>query len=128
MKNGSFSEGESSGIATLNYDLYVEQDGNDPHDYELDFREIRVYWYYGKDDELPVDEKVIWDGTGTDSFTGSGSAYTYSDSIDVRPPNADCKYFALWFYAVANGNDSYDNEYGIDLYHVTEKLKLSTND
>ena len=128
LKNGSFSEGESSGIATLNYDLYVEQNGNDPHDYDLDFREIRVYWYYGESDEWPADEKVIWDGTGTDPFTGSGSAYTYSDSIDVRPPNADCKYFALWFYAVANGNDSYDNEYGIDLYHVTEKFKLSTND
>ena len=128
LKNGSFSEGESSGIATLNYDLYVEQNGNDPHDYDLDFREIRVYWYYGESDEWPADEKVIWDGTGTDPFTGSGSAYTYSDSIDVRPPNADCKYFALWFYAVANGNDSYDNEYGIDLYHVTEKFKLSNND
>ena len=128
LKNGSSSESESSGIATISYDLYIEQNGNDPHDYDLDFREIRVYWYYGESDEWPVDEKVIWDGTGTDPFTGSGSAYTYSDTIDVRPPNTDCKYFALWFYAVANGNDSYDNEYGIDLYHVTEKFKLSTND
>ena len=128
MKNGSFSEGESSGIATLNYDLYVEQDGNDPHDYELDFQEIRVLWYYGEDDTWPADERVIWDGSSGYPFTGSGSDYNYSAEIDVTPPDPAYKYFGLRFYAVAYGNDSYDNEYGIDLDHTTENFKLSTND
>lgn len=125
---GNSSVGESSGTATISYDLHVEQDGNDPHDYELDFQEIRVLWYYGEDDTWPADERVIWDGSSGYPFTGSGSDYNYSAEIDVTPPDPAYKYFGLRFYAVAYGNDSYDNEYGIDLDHTTENFKLSTND
>ena len=70
---------------------------------------------------------MIWDGSGSYPFSGSGTDFNYSDTINVTPPNTDYRRFSLQFYATAAGNDPYDGDDEIDLYHDTDIWQLSSN-
>ena len=126
LTSENFSVDGTNGSAEIDCDLILDQDGDDPHDYNLEFREIRVFWYYAGDD-TPADEQVIWDGSGSYPFSGSGTDFNYSDTINVTPPNTDYRRFSLQFYATAAGNDPYDGDDEIDLYHDTDIWQLSSN-
>ena len=126
LTSENFSVDGTNGSAEIDCDLILDQDGDDPHDYNLEFREIRVFWYYA-DSDTSADEQVIWDGSGTYPFSGSGTDFNYSDTIDVTPPNTEYTRFSLWFYATAAGDDPYDGSDEIDLYHVTEIKQLPGN-
>ena len=102
------------------YRIELNKPGGDPHSYNLEFIEVGIIWY-----TADGDRKTIWNaGYGYYPFTGDGP-YTYSDTIDIMPPDPDCTHYSLWFNAIAEGNDEFDsNDSGINLSHETEKWKL----
>ena len=103
------------------YRIELNKPGGDPHSYNLEFIEVGIIWYTADGDY----RKTIWNaGYGYYPFTGDGP-YTYSDTIDIMPPDPDCTHYSLWFNAIAEGNDEFDsNDSGINLSHETEKWKL----
>ena len=103
------------------YRIELNKPGGDPHSYNLEFIEVGIIWYTADGDY----RKTIWNaGYGYYPFTGDGP-YTYSDTIDIMPPDPDCTHYSLWFNAIAEGNDEFDsNDSGINLRHETEKWKL----
>ena len=103
------------------YNLELNKPGDDPHSYNLEFIEVGIIWYTADGDY----RKTIWNaGYGYYPFTGDGP-YTYSDTIDIMPPDPDCTHYSLWFNAIAEGDDEFDSsDSGINLHHETEIWEL----
>ena len=123
LTGGDSTISASTETIDVDYSFRLEKQGGDPHSYSVRFKEISILWYKTGSD-TPAGEVVIWDGSGTYPFTGSGTSYNYKASFPIKPPTPDTTSFALRFKAQIIGDDSYDIPGGYEQVHTSNKCSL----